>query len=119
MARFLLDLLFTVIAVRVVLRLHTSGLHLTYLLLNVVTFFLASSANRRSVWGRPLVSLRCSAYCDTALKASRFATSPTSSSIGVALLNALANDQVSLVELVTVNDHRRLRLSSKPRPLSS
>ena len=55
MARFLLDLLFTVIAVRVASRLHHQRDYIfTYLLLNVVTFsWRSSSANRRSVWDRP------------------------------------------------------------------
>jgi hypothetical protein len=107
MARFLLDLLFTVIAVRVVYsRLyHQRDYIFTYLLLNVVTFFLAfllskspigigSAFGLFAVFGilryrTEGIQVRNLTYLFVV--------------IGVALLNALANDQISLVELVTVN----------------
>jgi hypothetical protein len=107
MARFLLDLLFTVIAVRVVYsRLyHQRDYIFTYLLLNVVTFFLAFLLSRSPIglgsafglfavfgilrYRAEAIQVRNLTYLFVV--------------IGVALLNALANDQISLVELVTAN----------------
>jgi hypothetical protein len=107
MARFLLDLLFTVIAVRVVYsRLyHQPDYIFTYLLLNVVTFFLAyllseSPIGLGSAFGLFAVFgiLR---YRTEAIQVRNLTYLVVV--IGVALLNALTNDQISLVELVTVN----------------
>ena len=107
MARFLLDLLFTVIAVRVVYsRLyHQRDYIFTYLLLNVVTFFLAyllseSPIGLGSAFGLFAVFgvLR---YRTEAIQVRNLTYLFVV--IGVALVNALANDQISLVEIVTVN----------------
>jgi hypothetical protein len=107
MARFLLDLLFTVIAVRVVYsRLyHQRDYIFTYLLLNVVTFFLAyllseSPIGLGSAFGLFAVFgiLR---YRTEAIQVRNLTYLFVV--IGVAMLNALTNDQISLVELVTVN----------------
>ena len=59
MARFLLDLLFTVIAVRVVYsRLyHQRDYIFTYLLLNVVTFFLARARTGNGKAAKQLVAI--------------------------------------------------------------
>jgi hypothetical protein len=107
MARFALDLLFTVIAVRVVYsRLyHQRDYIFTYLLLNVVTFFLAyllseSPIGLGSAFGLFAVFgiLR---YRTESIQVRNL--SYLFVVIGVAVLNALSNDQISLVELVTVN----------------
>ena len=107
MARFLLDLLFTVIAVRVVYsRLyHQRDYIFTYLLLNVVTFFLAFLLSKSPI------GLGSAFGLFAVFGILRYRTEGIQVRnltylfvvIGVALLNALANDQVSLVELVTVN----------------
>jgi hypothetical protein len=107
MARFFLDLLFTVIAVRVVYsRLYLQRDYIfTYLLLNVVTFFVAyllseSPIGLGSAFGLFAVFgiLR---YRTEAIQVRNLTYLFVV--IGVALLNALTNDQISLVELVTVN----------------
>jgi hypothetical protein len=107
MARFLLDLLFTVIAVRVLYsRLyHQRDYIFTYLLLNVVTFFVAyllseSPIGLGSAFGLFAVFgiLR---YRTEAIQVRNLTYLFVV--IGVAMLNALTNDQISLVELVTVN----------------
>jgi hypothetical protein len=107
MARFLLDLLFTVIAVRVVYsRLyHQRDYIFTYLLLNVVTFFLAFLLSKSPI------GLGSAFGLFAVFGILRYRTEGIQVRnltylfvvIGVALLNALANDQISLVELVTVN----------------
>jgi hypothetical protein len=107
MARFLLNLLFTVIAVRVVYsRLyHERDYIFTYLLLNVVTFFLAFLLSKSPI------GLGSAFGLFAVFGILRYRTEGIQVRnltylfvvIGVALLNALANDQVSLVELVTVN----------------
>jgi hypothetical protein len=106
-ARFLLDLLFTVIAVRVLYsRLyHQRDYIFTYLLLNVVTFFVAyllseSPIGLGSAFGLFAVFgiLR---YRTEAIQVRNLTYLFVV--IGVAMLNALTNDQISLVELVTVN----------------
>jgi len=107
MARFLLDLLFTVIAVRVVYsRLyHQRDYIFTYLLLNLVTFFLAVLLSKSPI------SLGSAFGLFAVFGILRYRTEGIQVRnltylfvvIGVALLNALANDQISLVELVTVN----------------
>jgi len=107
MARFLLDLLFTVIAVRVVYsRLyHQRDYIFTYLVLNVVTFFLAFLLSKSPI------GLGSAFGLFAVFGILRYRTEGIQVRnltylfvvIGVALLNALANDQVSLVELVTVN----------------
>jgi hypothetical protein len=107
MARFVLDLLFTVIAVRVVYsRLyHQRDYIFTYVLLNVVTFFLAFLLSKSPI------SLGSAFGLFAVFGILRYRTEGIQVRnltylfvvIGVALLNALANDQVSLVELVTVN----------------
>jgi hypothetical protein len=106
-ARLVLNLVFTIIAVRVVYsRLyHQRDYIFTYLLLNVVTFSLAFLLSKAPI------GLGSAFGLFAVFGILRYRTEGIQVRnltylfvvIGIALLNALANDQISLLELVLVN----------------
>lgn len=106
-ARLVLDLLFTVVAVRVVYsRLyHQRDYIFTYLLLNIVTFSLAFLLRKAPI------ELGSAFGLFAVFGILRYRTEGIQVRnltylfvvIGIALLNALANEHISLVELLMVN----------------